>query len=303
MGCTQSCLSPSNQTPNEGQRCCRTLRCCGSMPIQPEKRCKITGCTFLDNGYLVIVDSNNKRVKLYSPQLKCCSFITLDYRPYDLCADGNSLYVTMPRKRLVKKMTVTMPLLFVKRKLTQGASFPTEGECKAISSCRGDLILCLKFSTHANTEITDSAWQIQIVSTKGVVKRRITHDAEGIALIQDVKYMCLTPNKKEIVITEAEDNRVKCLDLERGELTFNHHMEDPKGVICDNMGNIYVLGKHGAIRWILYDRSIVKALLQGTSGVNYSETIAYCKLTNTLAVPRNKNKVDLYTLKKSIHDG
>lgn len=273
------------------------------MAVEPERRCRVTGCTFLQNGHLAIVDHNNKRIKLYTPALKCCSFLTLENRPFDICAEGNSLYVTLPKKKLIQKLSVTIPIPLVTRKLMEKSTFPTEAECRAIVACNNDLIVSLKFSTHASTEITDSAWQIHMMSTTGIVKRRFTHDSTGLALLQDAKYICLTPNKKEIVISEAEDNRIKCLSIESGELTFNHHMEDPKGVVCDQYGNIYVLGKHGAIRWILYDRSVVKSLLQGTAGVSYSDAITYCEQSKALVVPRNENKIEFYKLKKSIYDG
>ena len=302
MGCIQSCFSSANQATPTGQRSCRALRCCGSMPIEPERRYRVTGCTYLHNGYLVIVDHNNKRIKLYTPELKCCSFIVLEYRPFGICADGNSIYVTMPKKKMIQRLKVTIPMPFVSRKLLEGSFFPTEAECRGIASYNGDLIVSLKYSTHANTEITDTAWQIQIVSTKGTVKRRIIHDQSGLALVQDARFICLTADKKELVISEGEDNRVKCLNIETGELTFNQHLEDPKGVVCDDEGNIYVLGKHGAIRWILYDRSVVKSLLQGTPSVNFSDALAYWKNSNALAVPRNENKIDFYRLQKSMFD-
>lgn len=301
MGCIQSCFKSNNRVP-AGQRCCRPLKCCATMPIQPERKCKVTGCTYMDNGHLVIVDFNNKRVKLYTLELKCCSFLALEFRPLDVCAVGNSVYITMPKHKLVQKINVTIPMLFVKRKLIPRSTFPTEAECKAIAAYKGDLIISVNFKTHADTRITDSSWQVHIVSTSGVVKRRIAHNSEGLLLFQDARFICLTPDHKELVIAEAEDNRVKCLNIERGELTFNQHMEDPKGVICDKEGNIYVLGKNGAIRWILFDRSVVKSLLHGTPNVKYSDCITYSETANTLAVPRNENKVDLFRLKKSILD-
>jgi hypothetical protein len=151
--------------------------------------------------------------------------------------------------------------------------------------------------------LTDSTWQIQIITSEGEVKRRFMHDSEGSALFQDARYIALTPSKRELVISEAEDNRIKCLDMRTGELTFNHQMEDPKGVACDKSGNIYVLGRQGVIRWILADREYSKVLLKGTKGMNYSECITYFKKLSTLAVPRNENRIEMYKIKNSIHDG
>lgn len=257
----------------------------------------------MDNDYLVTVDFNNRRIKLYDPDLKCCSFLDLDFRPYNVCAYQSHIYVTFPKKKLIQRFNVTCKTICVKPKLVQRNMFPTEGECRGIVTYNTDLIVSMKHRTHANTEITDSTWQIQILGTDGTVKRRITHDAEGTALLHDAKYITLTPNKRELVISEAEDNRIKCLDIEKGELTFNHDMEDPKGVACDKNGNIYVLGKQGVIRWILADREYSKVLLNGTRGINYSECISYIRHKNTLVVPRNENKIELYKLKNSIHHG
>lgn len=305
MGCVFSGES-TNQEPNESERNANSAACmsaCATRRIVPDKKIKITGCTFMDNGFLVTVDINNRRIKLYDPHLKCCSFVHVEHRPFDICAIDNHLYVTFPKKKLIQKLTVTWQIVCIKRKLLKRLMFPTEGESRGIVAYNKDLIVSAKFLTHADTEITESTWQIQIISTDGRVKRRIAHRSEGSALFNDAKYIALTPSKHELVVSEAEDNRIKCLDIKTGELTFNHDMDDPRGVTCDKHGNIYVLGKQGVIRWILADREYSKVLIKGTSGLHYSECITYFKKTNTLAVPRNENKIELYKIKNSIRDG
>ena len=302
MGCLCGKESREQQQQNASQRgiCIST---CGSTRVIPDKKVRITGCTFMDTGYLVTVDFNNKRIKLYDTDLKCCSFVQSEYRPYDVCAIKDYLYVTYPKRKLIQKFRVTCKMGCIRRKLLNKHTFPTEGECRGIVSYTNDLIISLKFPTHANMRLTDSTWQIQIISIEGEVKRRFMHDSEGSALFQDARYIALTPSKREIVVSEAEDNRIKCLDMRTGELTFNHQMEDPKGVVCDKSGNIYVLGRQGVIRWILADREYSKILLKGTKGMNYSECITYFKKINTLAVPRNENRIEMYKIKNSIHDG
>lgn len=301
MGCV-CCKERENQQQYENQSGACTSTC-GSTRIVPNKKIKITGCTFMETGYLVTVDFNNRKIKLYDINLKCCSLVEVDHKPYDISAYENNLYVTFPKKKLIQKLTVTCKMPCIRRKLIKRAMFPTEGECRGIETLNKDLIISLKFPTHANMRLTDSTWQVQIISTEGTVLRRFMHNSEGSALFHDAKYIALTPSKHELVVSEAEDNRIKCLNIKTGELTFNHHMEDPKGVVCDKSGNIYVLGKQGVIRWILADREYSKVLLKGTKGMNYSECIAYFKKINTLAVPRNENRIELYKIKNSIHDG
>lgn len=302
MGCILAGES-SDQTQNERQESSQCMSACGASRIVPDKKIKITGCTFMDNGHLVTIDFNNKRIKLYDQDLKCRSIITLCQRPFDVCAVQSNIYVTLPRKKIIQKFRVTCQIMCFKRKLLQGKSFQTEGECRGIVSYEDDLIVSMKFTTHANTEITDSQWQVQIITINGTVKRRIMHSSQGLALFHDARYIALTPSQHELIISEGEDNRVKCLDIKKGELTFNHHMEDPKGVTSDKSGNIYVLGKQGVIRWILPDREYIKVLLKGTSGVNFSDAITYLKKINTIAVPRNENKIEMYKIKNSIHAG
>ncbi|KAL4235525.1 hypothetical protein ACF0H5_003922 [Mactra antiquata] len=302
MGCILA-ASSSNQRQTERERSSQCMATCGTTRVVPDKKIKITGCTFMENGHLVTVDFNNRRIKLYDQDLKCRSFINLIQRPFDVCAVQSNLYITFPKRKYVQRFKVTCQMMCLKRKLMQRNIFPTEGECRGIVSYDKDLIISVKFTNHASTDITDSQWQVQIISVTGSVKRRIMHSSQGLALFHDARYIALTPGQYELVIAEGEDNRVKCLDIKTGELTFNHHMEDPKGVTCDKSGNIYVLGKHGAIRWILADREYIKVLLKGTSGVNFSDAITYLKRINTLAVPRNENRIELYKIKNSIHDG
>ncbi|XP_052776090.1 uncharacterized protein LOC128213980 [Mya arenaria] len=303
MGCYQSCCCPGDPAAlPEGQKLCRTLFCSSKLPIMNQRRSKVSGCSYMDNGFLVIVDANNHRVKLYDQDLKCCSFVDLEFRPYDVCSIGSQLFVTLPKHRSVQKLSVTFPFVFVKRKLRKKSTFKTEAECRGIVGYQNDLIASVRYSTLTNSETTESSWQIHILSTNGTVKRRFANNAEGSPLIHDARYICLTHDNKEIIISEAEDNGVKCLNIETGEITFNQHMEDPKGITCDKNSNIYVLGKQGSIRWILADRQCVKILLNGTKHVKYSNALTYFQGTHTLALPRNENKIDLYRVKNSIHD-
>ena len=308
MGCCGCCSKTSDDeeedaTSNPGRRStCRPLLCCCGNPVVPERRIKVTGCTYMDNGYLVIVDANNHRVKLFDPDLRCCSFVNLQYRPYCVGALGNELYVTLPQESAVQKLSVTYPFIFVKRKLRRKSYFKTESECLGIVSYKKDLIVSIRFSTQTATEVTEHAWQIQIMSTKGKIKRRFFNNADGSPLFHEAKYINITPDYKEIVFSETEDNRVKCLNIKSGQITFDYAMEDPRGVTCDKNNNIYVLGKHGSIRWILADRKYVKVLLDGIKKIRFSNTLTYNKQTHSLAVPRNENKIDLYKVKNSIHD-
>ena len=302
MGCAFSPIAPANQPTDQLNKNSACIPVCGTIRIAPEKRCKITGCVYLTNKFFVLVDYNNKRVKLFDDDLKCKSFVELNESPFDVCEVGSDIYVTVPKAKLVQKLNITFPMCCVNRKLIKRSTFPTEGECQGIVDYKTDLIVSMKFSTHTDVEIADSSWQIHIMSTSGAVKRKLTHDSDGQALFYDAKYITLTPNKEELVISEGEDNRVKCLNVESGELTYNHHMEDPKGLVCDKHSNIYILGKHGSIRWILADREYVKVLLKGTKSINYSEAIAYNVDKHILAVPRNENKVELYKIRDSILD-
>lgn len=265
-----------------------------------DKKSKVTGCVYLSNGHLVLVDNRNKRVKLFDPDLKCNSFINLEHRPFEVCECKGTLYVTIPKEKEIQVISVSYPFLCIARKLILRSVIKTEGECYGITRHRNDLIVSMKFPPMP-TDISDFSWQIQVLTTKGFVKQRITVDSKGRTLFTDAYFITMAVGKRELIVSEATCDRVKGYNMKNNKKTFNHKIEEPKGLVVDRNNNIYILGKHGSIHWIEPDRKHSHVLLEGTRGRKSSgENITYNTKTNKILVPKNENKVDIYNLRGKV---
>ena len=300
---TQSLVSPRVHQPKVTPIPAE-VTCGRYVPCLPEKanekKSKVTGCVYLSNGYLVLVDNRNKRVKLFDPDLKCVSFIDLEHRPFEVCECNGALYITIPKEKEIQVATITFPFLCVARKLILRSVIKTEGECYGITRHKNDLIVGLKFPP-LTTEISDFSWQVHIMTTKGAVKQRIMTDSKGRTLFTDAYFLTMAVGKRELVVSEATCDRVKGYNMKHNKKTFNHKIEDPKGLVVDKHNNIYVLGKNASIHWIEGDRKKVHVLLQGSQGrISSGETITFNTKSNKLLVPRNENKVDIYKLKGKV---
>ena len=300
---TQSLISPRVHRPLI-QPSPVEVTCGRYVPCLPEKakekKSKVTGCVYLSNGYLVLVDNRNKRVKLFDPDLKCVSFIDLQHRPFEVCECNGALYITIPKEKEIQVASITFPFLCVARKLILRSVIQTEGECYGITSHKNDLIVGLKFPP-LPTEISDFSWQVHVMTTKGAVKQKIMTDSKGRTLFTDAYFLTMAVGKRELIVSEATCDRVKGYNMKHNKKTFNHKIEDPKGLVVDKHNNIYVLGKDASIHWIEGDRKKIHVLLQGSPGmVSSGETITCNSKSNKLLVPRNENKVDIYNLKGKV---
>ena len=291
--------TPQVKTTTEEPVCAKYIPC-GPWTGYPDKKSKITGCVYLPSGYLVLIDHRNRRVKLFDSELKCRSFVDLEHRPFGVCVCNGRLYVTIPKEKEIQKISVSFPFICIARKLILRSTIKTEGECYGITHYRNDLIVGLKFPPLV-TDISDFSWQIHIMSTDGVVKQKIISDLRGKTLFTDAYFIAMASTKKELIVSEATDDRVKGYNLKQKKKTFNHKVEEPKGLTVDKNNNVFVLGKYASIHWIEADRRHVHVLLQGVpSKISYGENITYNTKTNKLLVPRNENKVDIYKLKGKV---
>ena len=300
---TQSLISPRVHQPKVKPTAVE-VTCGRYVPCLPkeatEKKSKITGCVFLSNGFLVLVDNRNKRVKLFDPDLKCVSFIDLEHRPFEVCECNGALYVTIPKEKEIQVVTISFPFLCVARKLILRSVIKTEGECYGITRHRNDLVVGMKFPP-LPTEIYDFSWQIHVMTTKGAIKQKIMTDSKGRTLFTDAYFITMATGKRELIVSEATCDRVKGYNMKHNKKTFNHKIEEPKGLVADKQNNIYVLGKHASIHWIEGDRKQVHVLLQGSHGrISSGENITCNTKSNKLLVPRNENKVDIYKLRGKV---
>lgn len=285
-------------TPTVEVACAKYVPCVPT--VNPDKISKITGCVYLSSGFLVLIDNRNKRIKLFDANLKCISFINLEHRPFEVCECNGQLYVTIPKEKEIQVITVSIPFLCVARKLILRTTLKTEGECYGITNYKNDLIVGVKFPP-LPTDIADFSWQIHVMNTKGTVKQKIATDSRGRTLFSDAYFISMSHSKKELIVSEATEDRVKGYNMKKKKKIFNHKIEEPKGLAVDRNNNIYVLGKHASIHWIEPDRKHVHVLLQGMPGQPSSgENMTYNSKTNKLLVPRNENKVDIYRLKGKV---
>ncbi|KAL3852729.1 hypothetical protein ACJMK2_016347 [Sinanodonta woodiana] len=200
--------------------------------------CRITSGTFFPDGRILVVDSANRKLKLFDGDLKYVSHLKLNFTPTCVCCVDERLAAVTAGDGFVCLFNVT-------DSVKPAQKFNIDGCCYDIAAINCRLYIhVLQYTRHL----------IQVMTTSGAIIRKIP-----------LKYgipdkMCISPDGKMIYYSRHTD--IVRLDVEgRSQVTFGRgSIVDPTGIAVDRYGNLYCCGKRSkllyTVSWNNFDQNL-----------------------------------------------
>ena len=189
---------------------------------EDKSSCTITGIAITPSGHRLLVDMENKEVKLFSHDMRFLSSVTVpgDYLPWDITMVNDREAVVSVRDSLVF-LEVTDRQLRVKH--TINLSFYAFG----ITYSKDRLIVTDNTTIHALDLRGGELWSV------------------GRPLFQDAQYVCSNSDGRWVAVTDFSKNTVTLLDVNNGVVITSTQLEDRVdidvlGVSVDTADNIFV---------------------------------------------------------------
>ena len=254
--------------------------------------CWITGIAIDKNGNKLLADRNNKKVKLFSSEMKALGFVALPSEPWDIAMlEEDEAVVACEQWLVILQVCETKLKIKTKNKM----SFNMRGVCRY----KNQFILTSPFSLPRCVKLTNlegkTDWSVS--------------SAEGTELFVSPLYVSNFNNdSSSVVVTDVSKSSVTCLNGDNGKVLARWHkkVSEPAGLTTDNNGNIYVcMGKSHEILILNEDLMEDHVCLRRRDGLSTNpHTIAYDHTAHQLIVAyaiwniRFQDTVDVFQIKE-----
>ena len=203
-----------------------------------ESHCFITGVALTKGNNRLLVDSSNSRVKLFSPDMKSLSCVSLHDTPRDIAVASDQAIVTTDNKKLIILNIPGGSLsdLFLINQLSIKHTFSVDSEVCGIANINDKLVVTCPFTEPPSVKMIDMS---------GIVHWSVSTDQQGQQLFIKPWYVCYhdADGTSTVVITDIEKNTLTLLLAKTGELVSTRQLagnKEPYGVTTDTAGNVYV---------------------------------------------------------------
>ena len=237
----------------------------------------ITGCSFMADDNVVLVDEANRNVKFFNNALKPISVYKLPSPPHDVAPIKiQQIVVTIPKERSLQFMEVGKTLVLRKK-------LPMDMECYGITCYNHELYVTSGFSSDR---------EIQIVSLNGDVRKRVR---PGIADLRYPLYIVVDPRFRTIFVSDYNHGIVG-LDINSGEVKFKCKDTDVhgyyKGITVGHKGYIYVCtwNLHGVSRTHLDGRGLETIIPMPGKDGQKPHALAFSKKSERLLISLSGGK-------------
>ena len=246
---------------------------------------KITGCTFMPNGDVVLCDSFNHNIKILSNTFTFKDSLRLDCQPFDVSpVNSNTVMVTIPGKNQLQLIQV-MPSLKIDR------SINVDRECWGVQVV-DDLIYV---TCHNNPGVGE----VLILDMNGTVTQRLGQLDKKPSLFCKPNYITVCSSTRTMFITDWDTETVSCL-LSGGTVVNQYKDKDlriPAGVCVDRGGNAIVCGWYSNnVQVIRADGTKCCTLLTSQDGVSRPYSVAYRESDKTLILGCHNNHLLVYKM-------
>ena len=243
---------------------------------------RITGCTFMPTGQLVIADTANRRIKLLNSSFQIQSFLNLKYKPLDISAvDDSKVVVSYPVKKRLQIVQV-LP------------SFQDHSTISVDKKCRSVTVVsdCVFVSCCTITENEDG--EIQMYDLKGNLIKRV-----GVKL-NFIRPEYFAESKEKMFVIDNATATLTCFTFD-GKIVYQYRddfLSWSRGLYVDAEDNAFICDKNGnKIRVVTARGERNKALLTYKDRISNPCSISYREFDGTLAVGCDFNdKMLLYSI-------
>ena len=244
-------------------------------------QCCVTGCVFLSNGRLVLVDYNNQRLKLFNPEYELITQKKFDDRPWDVASLQTEV------------IAVSFPFIKTIKIMKAGKNFAIQSEVRTEFKCHGvgyhktEETLWVACGEGAKT-------QLQVYNLDGIIKKIII---PKIGILQEPSYVTMNADCSKFFVSDLKTGIVAFNTVKDCEVLFQYHDDSIQkywGVTADPSGRVYVVTTDPDSLYALYGQFNGRLLTELESDEKPC-AVAYNRTLGTLAVTRWKSEtIEVY---------
>ena len=251
--------------------------------------CWITGMAITNDGRRLLVDENNKKVKLFSRDMKLLSSLSLS-APCDIAviSDKEAVVITS------NKSLVLLGISGSKMSINDTTSVPYD--VTGISQYGEKL---------AVTSYSPQPPSVKLIDKTGRVYWSVSTDGQGQSLFSNPEFVTSDIERNTVTVTDWDNNTLTVLNGDTGAVIKRRSVEDksPNGITTGSSGNIYVCYSNTReVAELTGDLAEERILLSQQDGLgNWSYAIAYDKISGHLITSYgyysgDRNSVDVFDL-------
>ena len=240
---------------------------------------RITGCTFMPDGGVVLCDYCNSNLILLSNTFTVKERLHLDSPPRDVSlVNSNNVMVTIPYKKKLQ-------LIQVIPSLKRGRSINVGRMC-----CGVQVVADLIYVTCHNDP---GEGEVLVVDMNGTVTHRLGQPDKKSSMFFRPNYITVCPSTRKLFITDEGRHTVSCMISNRTVVYQykDEKLRGPTGVCVDGGGNAIVCDLDSDnVQVIRADGTKCCTLLTSQDGVSGPWSVAYRQSDNTLILGCYNNK-------------
>ena len=253
---------------NNSQETLRKLKQSGEITVKgrsDKKISTITGCAFLPDSSLAVVDETNKNLKVIGTDNKVSLVYKLQAAPWDIVVLPDNMVAVRSSFSDTDKDENAIQILSIANEIKPVNKFKVDGKPRAIVYSQPYMYVACSDKTNSHILVVDENYETvkQIRPKDGVLRRP--------------QYMCVDSKSGKIYISDFY-NGVIVLNSD-GEVlsTLNdNNLTEYGGITTDVLGNVYLCaGRPYGVYKLSKTGNSVAALATWTEGTIDPQTIAY----------------------------
>ena len=235
---------------------------------EDNRKCSITGITITPSGQRLVVDSNNWKVKLFSPDMTFLSSESLPRYPWDITMVNDTEAVVTVDQYLVF-LEVTDTQLRIKHKIEMPFN------CYGITHSNGKLFVTDSEKLHALDLRGTKLWSVGQSLFK--------------SLFQSALYLSSNSDGRWIAVTDYDKKTITILDTNNGRVITSRQLKNCYGLLgvsVDMSDNIFVCATPNTV--VLSSDLKNEQVLFNNEG-DFPKAIAYDKMKHQLIISQLSN--------------
>ena len=224
----------------------------------------ITGATFLHNGDLLIVDSNNSKLTLLDTTLKVKNSTKCIEEPWDIAVISDQ-EVVLSACQTLQFYRVSPRLQFIRN---------IELDCWSVAVAKDSIY------------VSRSTPEILVLDTNGNRLRSIAPAQTRISF-RELSYIALNPSGNKLYYSDCNGSQLICLTTD-GKHIYTYtdpDLKSPRGLIVDDDDNVLIAGEDSNnIHVVRADGTKHNVLVTSSDSIQTPVGMAYNSTTNMLVV-------------------
>ena len=280
------------------------------------KECYIKGMAITNDGRRLLVDENNKKVKLFSQDMKLLSSLSLSFHPRDIAVISDKEAVVTTYKKSLVLLDISSCHMSINN--TTSLSYVARGISKLLGISGRQLSITdttrvsydvrsiIKYGEKlVVTSYSPRPASVKLIDKTGSVYWSVSTDDRGQWLFTIPRFVTSDVERNTVAVTDCENNTLTVLNGDTGDVIKRRSLEDkfPLGVTTGPSGHIYACYFNtGEVAELTGDLAVERILLSQQDGLGVGPwSIAYDKscgqlITSYANYSSDANSVDVWEL-------